>query len=143
MERMARSVIGRRSHASGGKTSSSAICAGVSADMSGFDDQGVFYGESFFSDERSEEGSITRGAAQRRFKEFIKTFLNHENVYCYRSVCTARGLPCLHADTERHLARSESNALFSLSSPSSPTSSQRAAETELQPEAVQAVRLAG
>lgn len=53
--------------------------------MSGFDEPGVFYSEAFFSDDRSEDGDISRVAAQRRFKEFIKTFLDHDNVYCYRS----------------------------------------------------------
>ena len=52
--------------------------------MAGFDDPGVFYSEPFFSDDRSEEGDISRMAALRRFKDFIKTFLDHENVYCYR-----------------------------------------------------------
>ena len=55
--------------------------------MAGFDDPGVYYSEPFFSEERSEDGDITRTAAQRRFKDFIKTFLDHENVYSYRCVC--------------------------------------------------------
>ena len=54
------------------------------AAMAGFDDPGVYYSEPFFSEDVSEDGEISRTAAVRRFKEFIKTFLNHENIYCYR-----------------------------------------------------------
>ena len=57
--------------------------------MAGFDDPGVFYSEPFFSEERSEDGDISHTAAQRRFKDFIKTFLDHENVYSYRSATIA------------------------------------------------------
>lgn len=52
--------------------------------MAGFDDPGVFYSESLLSEGHTEDGDISRMAAQRRFKEFIKTFLDHENVYSYR-----------------------------------------------------------
>lgn len=52
--------------------------------MAGFDDPGVFYSESLLSEGPTEDGDISRMAAQRRFKEFIKTFLDHENVYSYR-----------------------------------------------------------
>ena len=52
--------------------------------MAGFDDPGVYYSEPFFSEEVSEEGEVSRTAAVRRFKEFIKTFLDNDNVYCYR-----------------------------------------------------------
>ena len=52
--------------------------------MAGFDDPGVFYSEPFFSEEHSEGGDITHTAAQRRFKDFIKTFLDHDNIYSYR-----------------------------------------------------------
>lgn len=62
------------------------LCSALEcSSMSGFDEPGVFYSEAFFSDDRSEDGDISRVAAQRRFKEFIKTFLDHDNVYCYRS----------------------------------------------------------
>lgn len=54
--------------------------------MAGFDDPGVFYSESLLSETHTEDGDISRMAAQRRFKEFIKTFLDHENVYSYRYV---------------------------------------------------------
>lgn len=51
----------------------------------GFDDPGVYYSESFFSDDRSEaEGELSRTAAVNRFKEFLKTFLDHNNCFCYR-----------------------------------------------------------
>lgn len=53
--------------------------------MTGFDDPGIYYSDSFFSEERSDAGDIRPNAAHRRFKEFIKTFLDIENVYCYRS----------------------------------------------------------
>lgn len=53
-------------------------------DMAGFDDPGVYYSDAFFSDERSEEGELTRVAAQKRFKEFIKTFIDQDNCFCYR-----------------------------------------------------------
>ncbi|CAI8016498.1 DNA replication licensing factor mcm5 [Geodia barretti] len=52
--------------------------------MAGFDDPGVFYSEPFFSEDVTEDGEISRTSAVRRFKEFIKTFLDHENVYSYR-----------------------------------------------------------
>ena len=52
--------------------------------MAGFDDPGVYYSEPFFQEEVSEEGEVSRTAAVRRFKEFIKTFLDQENVYSYR-----------------------------------------------------------
>ena len=57
---------------------------GEAAAMAGFDDPGVYYSEPFFSEDVSEDGEISRTAAVRRFKEFIKTFLDHENIYCYR-----------------------------------------------------------
>ena len=51
----------------------------------GFDDPGVFYSDQLYSDERSEAEDLTRGgAAQKRFKEFIKTFIDQENSFCYR-----------------------------------------------------------
>lgn len=56
----------------------------AAAAMAGFDDPGVYYSEPFFSEDVSEDGEISRTAAVRRFKEFIKTFLDHENIYCYR-----------------------------------------------------------
>lgn len=52
--------------------------------MAGFDDPGVYYSDSLFSDERSETQDVSRTAAQRRFKEFIKTFIDHQNCFCYR-----------------------------------------------------------
>ena len=52
--------------------------------MAGFDDPGVYYSDAFFSEDRSEEGDLTRVAAQKRFKEFIKTFIDQENRFCYR-----------------------------------------------------------
>lgn len=53
--------------------------------MAGFDDPGVFFSDPFFSSEdRSEDGDLSRVAAQRRFKDFIKTFMDHDSCYCYR-----------------------------------------------------------
>ena len=53
----------------------------------GLDDPGVFYSDAFFSDDRSEaEGELSRTAAVKRFKEFIKTFMDHTNSFCYRYV---------------------------------------------------------
>ena len=51
----------------------------------GLDDPGVFYSDPFFSDDRSEsDGELSRTAAVKRFKEFIKTFMDHTNSFCYR-----------------------------------------------------------
>ncbi len=53
--------------------------------MSGMDAPPVYYSDSFFPDQASEEGEdVSRSAAQRRFKEFIKTFMDQENCFCYR-----------------------------------------------------------
>lgn len=52
--------------------------------MAGFDDPGVYYSDAFFSEDRSEEGDLTRVAAKKRFKEFIKTFIDQENRFFYR-----------------------------------------------------------
>ena len=60
--------------------------------MAGFDEPGVYYSDAFFSEDRSEEGDLSRVAAQRRFKEFIKTFLDQNNCFCYRC---ALALPVL------------------------------------------------
>ncbi len=52
----------------------------------GFDDPGVFFSDSFFPEDRSESehGELSRTASLKRFKEFLKTFLDHENCFCYR-----------------------------------------------------------
>ena len=53
--------------------------------MAGFDDPGVYYSDAFLPDDRSEvEGEISRTAAIKRFKEFLKTFLDRDNCFCYR-----------------------------------------------------------
>ena len=57
---------------------------GTACVMAGFDDPGVYYSDAFFSEDRSEEGDLTRVAAKKRFKEFIKTFIDQENRFCYR-----------------------------------------------------------
>ncbi|XP_003387600.1 PREDICTED: DNA replication licensing factor mcm5-A-like [Amphimedon queenslandica] len=51
--------------------------------MAGFDDPGVYFSDSFFSDDRS-DGQQTRSGFQKKFKEFIKTFMDHQNCFCYR-----------------------------------------------------------
>lgn len=70
--------------------------------MAGFDDPGVYYSDAFFSEDRSEEGDLTRVAAQKRFKEFIKTFIDQENRFCYRyrdphleHLCTSDSVDCI------------------------------------------------
>jgi len=51
----------------------------------GFDDPGVYYSDPFFVEEGSEAGAeFTSTAAVKRFKEFIKTFLDQNNCFCYR-----------------------------------------------------------
>ena len=51
----------------------------------GLDDPGVFYSDPFFSDDRSEsDGELSRTAAVKRFKEFIRTFMDHTNAFYYR-----------------------------------------------------------
>lgn len=53
----------------------------------GFDDPGVFY-TSFFPDDRSESegGDLSRTAATKQFKEFLKTFQDSDHCFCYRCV---------------------------------------------------------
>lgn len=51
----------------------------------GLDDPGVYYSDPFFSDDRSEaEGELSRTTIVNRLKEFIKTFMDHTNSFCYR-----------------------------------------------------------
>lgn len=51
----------------------------------GFDDAPVYYSDPFFSEDRSEaDGGPSRTASLGRFKEFIKTFLDQDNCFCYR-----------------------------------------------------------
>lgn len=52
----------------------------------GFDDPGIFYSGSILPDDSSEadSGDLNRTAAVKRFKEFLKTFLDHDNCFCYR-----------------------------------------------------------
>lgn len=52
--------------------------------MAGFDNPGVYYSDSLFSDERPDEADVSKTASQRKFKDFIKTFMDHRNNYCYR-----------------------------------------------------------
>lgn len=51
----------------------------------GFDDPGIFY-SSLLADDSSEVGgeNFSGTAAVKRFKEFLKTFLDHNNCFCYR-----------------------------------------------------------
>ena len=69
----------------------------------GFDDPGVYY-SSLWPDDSSEAGgggeSLNRTAAVKRFKEFLKTFLDHDNCFCYRySYCGyIIGWDCLAPD---------------------------------------------
>ena len=51
----------------------------------GFDDPGVYYSDPFFAEEGSEaDAELTHTAAVKRFKEFIKTFLDQNNCFPYR-----------------------------------------------------------
>ncbi len=52
----------------------------------GYDEAPVYYSDPFFSEERSEAdgGDPSRTASLARFKEFIKTFLDQDNAFCYR-----------------------------------------------------------
>ena len=52
----------------------------------GFDDPGVFYSDSLFGEDRSESGGgdLSRLASVKIFKEFLKTFLDQDNCFCYR-----------------------------------------------------------
>lgn len=52
----------------------------------GFDDPGVYYSESFFGDENSEAdvGVLSSTAAVKRFKDFLKSFMDQDNCFCYR-----------------------------------------------------------
>lgn len=51
----------------------------------GYDEAPVYYSDPFFSEDRSEaDGGLSRTASLGRFKEFIKTFLDHDNCFCYR-----------------------------------------------------------
>lgn len=52
----------------------------------GFDDPGVYYSDSFFPDDNSvsDSGTLSRTATIARFKEFLKTFIDGDQCYCYR-----------------------------------------------------------
>lgn len=52
----------------------------------GFDDPGVFFSDPFFPDDRSEldGGEVSRTAAVKQFKEFLKTFQDNDHCFCYR-----------------------------------------------------------
>ena len=59
---------------------------GISTIMAGFDDPGVFYSDSLFSEGQPDVQDVSRTAAQKRFKEFIKTFIDHHKCFCYRYI---------------------------------------------------------
>jgi DNA replication licensing factor MCM5 len=53
--------------------------------MSGFDDPGVYFSDPLFSDGGgSNEQQLNRTTSLKRFKDFIKTFMDHQNCFCYR-----------------------------------------------------------
>lgn len=54
--------------------------------MAGYDNAGVYYSESLYSEERpaDEQNDVSRTAAQKRFKDFIKTFIDHHKTFSYR-----------------------------------------------------------
>ena len=52
--------------------------------MAGFDDPGVYYSEPFFSEDTHDEASVTRTATLKKYKDFIKTFVDVNNVFVYR-----------------------------------------------------------
>lgn len=42
--------------------------------MSGFDDPGIFYSDSFGGDNAADEGQARKSQLQRRFKEFLRQY---------------------------------------------------------------------
>lgn len=42
--------------------------------MSGFDDPGIFYSDSFGGDSAADEGQARKSQLQRRFKEFLRQY---------------------------------------------------------------------
>uniref|UniRef100_A0A2I2ZIB0 Minichromosome maintenance complex component 5 n=1 Tax=Gorilla gorilla gorilla TaxID=9595 RepID=A0A2I2ZIB0_GORGO len=42
--------------------------------MSGFDDPGIFYSDSFGGDAQADEGQARKSQLQRRFKEFLRQY---------------------------------------------------------------------
>uniref|UniRef100_A0A2K5RYL6 Minichromosome maintenance complex component 5 n=1 Tax=Cebus imitator TaxID=2715852 RepID=A0A2K5RYL6_CEBIM len=42
--------------------------------MSGFDDPGIFYSDSFGGDAAADEGQARKSQLQRRFKEFLRQY---------------------------------------------------------------------
>lgn len=54
--------------------------------MAGFDDPGVYYSDPYYSEDRTETDDVSRVSAEKRFKEFIKTFIDQDNCFCYRFV---------------------------------------------------------
>ena len=62
--------------------------------MAGFDDPGVFFSDPLFSDNGGSDGQqqqLSRTHSLKRFKEFIKTYMDHMNCFCYRSVSLSVG----------------------------------------------------
>lgn len=54
--------------------------------MSGFDEGEIFYSDLFGSDDQLDRGQLTRTAAQKQFKKFIREFHEGTFVYPYRYV---------------------------------------------------------
>ena len=54
--------------------------------MAGFDDPGVFYSDPLYSEDgQSEAGTAESNTAiQKKFYDFLRTFMDDTNVYCYR-----------------------------------------------------------
>lgn len=49
--------------------------------MSGFDDPGIFVSDPFGSEDQTDEREVSRVAAKKRFREFIREF--HEGTFSY------------------------------------------------------------
>ena len=54
--------------------------------MAGFDDPGVFYSDPLYSEDgQSEAGTDESNTTiQKKFYDFLRTFMDDTNVYCYR-----------------------------------------------------------
>lgn len=53
--------------------------------MAGFDDPGVFYSDPLYSEDgQSEAADESNTAVQKKFYDFLRTFMDDTNVYCYR-----------------------------------------------------------
>ena len=52
--------------------------------MAGFDDPGVFFSDPFFGEETRDDTEVTRSGTVKKFKEFIRNFVDVDNIFVYR-----------------------------------------------------------